>query len=309
MRDGAQTDGGADSAAATDPLTEGGPDAPLPDPPGTWDRDDPASVCAVWRYERALHEDGAWSGDATSCSAGDNPQSRAAALQQINLMRWLARMPADVVTASDRDQAAQQCALMMQAQGSLSHTPSDAWACHNEAGAAAATESVLASAPAGAAIDLFLIDDGNETTLGHRRWLLSNELRVAGIGSTEQYACVWVTDGDGQLARDWIAWPPPGDVPAGVMTPSPYTDRSLDDTGWTVQSDTLDLDGAEVRVWEDGVARTVRTWTLAENYGSRSAIAFAPVGWRAQAGRDYAVNVSGPGVDIRYEVRLKDCGD
>jgi len=303
------TDVGADSGAATGALTDSEPDDALPDPPGEWDRDDPASVCAVWRYERALLEEGSWSGDVASCSAGDNPQSRAAALRQINLMRWLARMPANVVTTSDRDRAAQQCALMMQAQGALSHSPSEAWACHGEHGAEAAAESVLASAPAGAAIDLFLIDDANESTLGHRRWLLSNELREAGIGSTELYSCVWVTEGDGQLVRDWIAWPPPGDVPADLMTPSPYSDRGLDDTGWTVQSDTLNLDGAEVRVWDDGVARTVRTWSLAENYGSRSAIAFAPVGWRAEAGHDYAVNVTGPGVDIRYGVRLTDCGD
>ena len=252
--------------------------------------------------------EGAWSGDTGTCATGDNAESRASSLQQINLMRWLARMPANVVTTSERDQAAQQCALMMHAQGALSHEPGAAWSCHTARGAEAAAESVLASAPAGAAIDLFFLDDGNEATLGHRRWLLSNELRTAGIGSTSLFSCVWVTEGDGQLVRDWIAWPPPGDVPAGVMTPSPYSDLSLDDTGWTVQSDTLDLNGVLVQVWEDGVARAVRSWSLAENYGSRSAVAFAPVGWRAQAGHAYAVNLTGPGVDVRYEVRLTDCG-
>ena len=278
-------------------------------PPPAWVRDDPASVCAVWAYERDRVRDGAWSGSADACATGDNPVSRQEALDRINLMRWLAWMPSDVVTDDSRDLAAQQCAVMMDAQGALDHYPGASWSCRTDRGSEAAAQSVLASAPAAAAIDLFLIDAGNADTLGHRRWLLSNELAVAGIGSTEAYSCVWVTDGGGSVARDWIAWPPPGPFPAEALTPSPYTAVGLNETGWTVQSDTLDLTGAKVEVWEDGTYMPVFEWTLAPLFGSVSAVAFRPEGWTPRAGSRISVLVTAGAEQIWYEVDLLGCDD
>ena len=40
-------------------------------------------------------------------------------------------------------------------------------------------------------------DPGNETTLGHRRWILSNVLGPIGLGSTSRFSCMYVIGGSG----------------------------------------------------------------------------------------------------------------
>ncbi|HVM69039.1 MAG TPA: hypothetical protein VM204_04300, partial [Gaiellaceae bacterium] len=157
----------------------------------------------------------------------------------------------------------------------------------------------------------------------HRRWLLSEELTTIGIGSTDRYACV-VVDGrsldaltaapaaaeaGGEAAatqtstapRGWVAWPPPGPVPIDV-----FASERLDVAGWTVQSASDDLEGAEVTVSVDGEPRPVRVTRLAPLLGSRSALRFVPDGWTTEAGRVYAVSVRGA-QRIDFTVEPTDC--
>ena len=298
---GAASDGEADlppHIAAGDALSDEG-----------WDRSSAADVCAVWTRARAARSEGAWSGRADECRTGDNAVGRAYALHEVNLTRWLAGLPDRVETDPDLDYATQQCAVMMHGQGALSHTPPGDWACFTSRGAVAAEASLLASAPAVAAVDLYLIDKGHPDTLGHRRWLLSNTLETTGIGTTNQFSCLWVVDGSGEDAGlPWVAWPPPGPIPAELLRPSELSSLGLDDTGWTVQSDAFDLSGGTARVWEDGVERPVQTWDLAPWVGSRSALAFAPQGWESRAGAVYDVRIQGGGTTIEYRVEPTDCG-
>ncbi len=156
-------------------------------------------------------------------------------------------------------------------------------------------------------VDLYMVDPGNSTTLGHRRWILSNSTGPVGLGSTDSYSCMWVIGGSGAGATEWTAWPSPGPFPLEAISPLGFA--SLDETGWSVQSDTIDLNGANVTITADGEARPVSVTNLAGGYGSSSAISMIPMGWTAQADTTYHVRVDGvAGGPIEYDVQIVDCG-
>ncbi|MGB1274616.1 MAG: hypothetical protein ACPG77_02610, partial [Nannocystaceae bacterium] len=141
---------------------------------------------------------------------------------------------------------------------------------------------------------------GNATTLGHRRWILSNSLANVGLGSSSSYSCMWVIGGGGNAGKQWMAWPPPGLVPLAVAS-------LVNSTGWSLQSDSISLQNAEVSVTENGQPRPMTITNLASNYGSSHAISMVPNGWQAQAGATYSVAVTGVNPAINYEVEVLSC--
>jgi hypothetical protein len=209
-----------------------------------------------------------------------------------------------VSTDPTRDAKAQACALMMHANGQLNHSPPMDWSCYTAEGAEGAGSSNIAGAPGVASIDLYMADPGNPTTIGHRRWILSNWFGPTGIGSTDQYACLW-TFGSGDTGPEWTAWPPPGQFPLQAATASW---QSIDETGWTVQAyDPVDLAGATVAVTMGGQDMPVSVTQLQGGYGSSSAISFIPQGWTMQAAT-YHVEIGGIASPISYDVNVVDCG-
>lgn len=225
--------------------------------------------------------------------------------------------------------AAQECALVAHANAKLSHTPPPDWRCWSDLAAHTSEVSLIANRSAPPAIAAFIEDPGNETTMVHRRWLLSERISRVGFGSTDRYSCVVVdgrslgagtnedTDenerssgrsegeddsGDREHAdRDWVAWPPPGPVPIDVFT----TER-LDEIGWTIQSSSDDLDAANVTVTSDGAKLAIEATHLTPLLGSRSAIRLVPKGWKTEAGRAYVVSVSGK-ASFDFTVEPTDC--
>jgi uncharacterized protein YkwD len=263
-----------------------------------------AMVCNRWNADRAELSEGSWSGNLAMCNAGDiSAAGRANALTQVNLHRWLADLP-PVVTDATRDQKAQACALMMDANNMLSHTPPASWTCYTAAGAEAAGKSNIASGPGVMAVDMYMSDFGNGTTMGHRRWILSNSLGPIGLGSTSNDSCMWVISGSGNANRPWTAWPAEGVFPVEAMTQS---FQSIDDTGWTIQSNSINLGGAQVTVTDNGNPAPVQVSSLAGGYGSTYAIKMIPQGWTSQAGHTYAVSVAGVSEPIDYEVQMVAC--
>lgn len=263
-----------------------------------------SEVCSRWIGDRADRSEGTWSGNIAACNAGDvSPKGRTNALKILNLYRFLAALPA-LVTDATRDAKAQACALMMDANNALSHTPPASWACYSDAGAEAAGRSNIATTPGVQAVDLYMVDPGNETTMGHRRWILSNSIGPTGLGSTSDYSCMWTLYGRGNVGKTWMAWPPPGPFPYGAVKPSW---KSIDQTGWTLQSDSINLAGAQVSVTESGQTLAVQTSQLLGGYGSRYAIKFIPQGWTISAGRTYAVRVTGITSPISYDVQVVAC--
>lgn len=216
--------------------------------------------------------EGTWNGNVASCTPGDlTPQARANALKLINTYRFIADLP-PVVTSATRDQSAQQCALMMDAANARSHTPDAGAPCYTSSGASAAGSSNISSGQAVRSIDMYMSDFGNATTMGHRRWFLSNQLGPVGIGGTTGGSCHWVIGGSGTATKRFMAWPPSGPVPlTAIAIPTVGATNSIDRTGWTVQTyATADnLTNASVTVTDNGtnmpvtVTRSARTTAAA----------------------------------------------
>jgi hypothetical protein len=264
-----------------------------------------AEVCARWKADRADLSEGTWTGDVASCTVGDmGATARANALRLVNLYRWLAALP-PVVTDPVKDAQDQACALMMRANNMISHSPETTWTCYTEDGATAAGSSNVSGGRAVGSVDAYMIDNGNATTIGHRRWILSNSLGPIGIGGTDRASCMWTLNGTGRAGKPWMAWPAAGIIPLQAVTRS--GNNSTDTTGWTVQSDNINLAGAQVTVTVDGAAQPVTVTQLSANYGSRYAIRFNPMGWTTQAGRTYTVAVTNIPTDINYTVQIVDC--
>ncbi len=262
------------------------------------------TACEQWKSARANLAEGAWSGALASCSAGDvAAEGRVRALALVNLYRALAGLPPVLLDAA-RNNGAQACSLMMDANKQLSHFPPNSWKCFSDLGAATAGESNIATTAGVQAVDLYMTDPGNPTTIGHRRWILSNSLGPIGLGSTNAYSCMSVLGGNGNAGQAYAAWPPAGEVPFEAWN---VTFESLDSTGWTIQSDGINLAGGKVSVADGGKDMPVGTVELLPNYGSATALRFNPKGWTAAPGHTYDVSVTGASKAVNYSVTVVDC--
>jgi len=265
------------------------------------------STCARWKADTANVDEGTWSGSVATCDAGDiSADGRDNALRLFNLVRWLADLPA-VTTEDSRNQQAQACALMMTANDMLSHMPPMDWKCYSDLGAKGASTSNISGGPGVASVFSYMVDSGNETTFGHRRIVLSNELGPIGLGSAgkDGSSCMQNIGGTGNAGKPWMAWPPPGFFPLQAYTD--VYDRSLDSTGWSIQSKSIDLSQAQVTVTSGGQSKPVKVEQLMGTYGQAKAIRIVLDGWKAAAGQTYAVSVSGVATPIAYEFQLIDC--
>jgi hypothetical protein len=270
----------------------------------TGEVDEAEAMCMHWLAEREDLSEGAWSGNAASCDPGDIPaDARKRTLRVVNLFRWLADLPG-IGQDEGLNAKAQACALIEHAAGTLSHTPTPDWACYTAEGAEAAGSSNIATTAAVAAIDLYMMDPGNPDTIGHRRWILSNSIGPTGIGSTDSYSCLWTIGGSGNAAAPWIAYPTPGPFPLAATTLG-WVD--IDETGWSIQSDTIDLAMAQVEITRGGEILPVELVPLGSGYGSSFAISIIPSGWTTTAG-EYHVRVDGVAEPIEYDVEIVDCG-
>lgn len=315
MSPGTASSGALEGTTTADPDTgvaeTGGPD-PDTGGPGTTDTGDPppdevAKLCERWKSDRAQLGEGTWSGNADACDPGTVSQDgRDNALRLINLYRFIAGLP-PVAEDPARTTKAQACALMMHANGQLNHAPPMNWKCWTADGAAAAGQSNISSTPGVVGVDLYMVDPGNDTTIGHRRWILSNSLGPVGLGSTSKNSCLMVIGGNGDAGKPWLAWPPPGLVPYQALHVPTIGWAHVDQTGWTVQSDSIDLNAATVSVKSGGVDMPVAVNALGQGYGSMSAVRFVPQGWAVEPGKTYDVALGDVAQPIAYSVQIVDC--
>jgi len=276
-----------------------------PQPLDLFDEELAQQECDAWLTARSNLEEGAWSGDLENCVAGDMEGDwRQRSLGLLNLYRSMAGLAA-VEGDSALHLAAQECSLMMAAGKQLSHDPDEDWACWSASGAGTAGRSNLSTMPTLHSIDNYMVDYGNGETLGHRRWLLSNELGPVGIGSTSSASCLQVLGGLGEGGPEWTVWPPPGSFPYSARGHS----DAIDTLGWSIQSDSMSLNGLGVTVLEDGLEVAVETVALAGDYGNADALAIRPEGWTSRAGSVYEVSAQGVFVDINWTFQIADCGD
>ncbi|MEM8925876.1 MAG: CAP domain-containing protein [Actinomycetota bacterium] len=224
----------------------------------TTDRD------AVLAAHRSEYEEAppvlAWAGDLDRCAEGVTTTAyRAATLQRVNHYRAMAGVPAVIEEDPLLSAKAQEAALMMSAEGALTHHPGDDYACFSTVGQEAAGNSNLYLGRTGpVAIDGYIEDPGEHNNdVGHRNTILHPPTRAMGvgdIGATEAghaANALWVFDehvfdenaGSGrQPLREpsrFVAWPPRGYVHADHVYPR-----------WSVMLAGADFRSAEVMVFD-----------------------------------------------------------
>jgi len=267
-----------------------------------------AAVCERWTCDRMNLAEGTSTADITTCDAGQwlepGPDN---SLRLVNLYRFIAAMPS-VSEDPSYDAFAQDCALLQAANSAsgLSHTPDAAAACYSANAATGSAHSSICSGEGVACIDLYMQDDGSPE-MGHRRWILANYLGPVGFGSVGTgYAmtgsCFYQPAGSMNAGMAFVAWPPPGNVPLQAITTT-----EADTAGWTIQSDSTNLNSATVTVTDGAMSLPVTVTALPENYGSTYAIRIVPNGWTSTAGHEYAVAVGGITGTIAYTMSVVDC--
>jgi hypothetical protein len=194
-----------------------------------------------------------WSGNTATCTdSGPSAAVRAASLAAVNYFRNLAGLHS-VTEDPVASAKAQQTALMMAAQGDLSHYPGTNWACYSADGAQGAGSSNLFLGLTGPqAVFGFLTDpgDNNAQAVGHRRWILDPRQQSMGfgiVGPTENNAssmALWVfnpfvnrTD-----SPAIVGWPTAGYFPA-QLEPEGRWSVSVTDPDWDLSQATVSVSG------------------------------------------------------------------
>lgn len=162
-------------------------------------------------------------GSLLGCNPGlTSASTNAATLSSLNFVRSLAGL-APVTFSKELNDSAQKAALIMAANGNLSHNPSSSWKCWSSTGAKAAGRSNLAlaypSLRAGQIIDLYMDDPGStNVAVGHRRWLLNPFSTVMGSGSTSTANALTVMGPTSPYRANprWVGWPTAGYFPNAI---------------------------------------------------------------------------------------------
>jgi uncharacterized protein YkwD len=199
-----------------------------------------------------------WNGDTSTCNAGTTTKEfQDAVLTRVNYYRAMAGVPDQIVFDTTLCSQAQQAALMMSANGTLSHNPPANWACYSQEGAQAASRCNLSWGNNGYdAVTSQMRDNGsNNASVGHRRWLLhplTQEMGtgdVAGEGNYRKANAIWVVGNPGgPVAQSGaIAWPPSGYVPYPVVF-----------ARWSVTYRGASLGNASITMIQDGNPVNIR---------------------------------------------------
>ncbi len=275
-----------------------------PSPQAVVDTSSRQAVIDAYRalYLPALAVPNDWNGNAASCVAGTTSAAYAdATLQMVNYFRAMVGLGTGLPHNATKDAKDQQAALMMAANGTLSHTPPPSWKCHTADGAEAAGNSNLAGGVAGAAAVTAYVEDfgASNTALGHRRWILYPSQTEVGTGSTSSYNALWVIGAFGArpASPTFVAWPNPGFVPYAVVYPR---------WSFSVNSDSfVDFASASVSMTKAGLPVSLTVLPVDPDYGDPT-IAWEPSGivkGPAMADQTYSVtvaNVKVGGVPTQY---------
>ncbi|MDX2012941.1 MAG: CAP domain-containing protein [Myxococcaceae bacterium] len=293
-----------------DPGFVGDGGACLPGDPGVPALRTEAQVCTAFAEGMRSRVTGMdFVAGASMCDVGT--LTRAAiddALARLNFYRWLSGL-GPVRDDAQQNAAAQACSVVSawNPAGPQAHFPMPGATCYSQLGAGGAGSSNIAwgSANAADAIDQWMIDWGNETTFGHRRWFLYPSLDGVGIGfyrGGNQYGSASCSaifgSGNPGPSPMWFSFPPAGFSPVSVTQ---WT--------WSVHGD-IPQQGATATVTRvgDGMALPVRVDVMQGGYGRLSAVTLVRMGWNPVAGQRYRVVLDGPqGPRREWEVAPVTC--
>ena len=224
--------------------------AAAPEPPPTWvatpsapwlDTHDREAVLAAFTAEfTTVDPELGWAGDQGRCEPGSNSDAfRSATLRRVNFYRAMAGVPGTVVDDATFSMKAQRAAMMMSAEGELTHSPAPSFACFSDQGQEAAANSNLYLGRIGpSAVDGYVEDPGaGNVDVGHRTTILHPPTQRMGVGDVGPSPAgpaanaLWVFDErvfdeESPTTRPpvrepdrFVAWPPRGHVPAVLVHP------------------------------------------------------------------------------------------
>lgn len=271
-----------------------------------------ADVCTRWKADHVLTDAHPFSANtAGDCDIGMlSTAGKADALKRLNLFRWLSGLGPTTEDAG-LDATDQACANLEAwwdfTSTASPHAPPATTKCYTAQGASGAGMSNIAwgSGDPSQAMDQWVEDNGNATTMGHRRWIVNPPLGPIGLGYWQtggtygNAACLAVFGSSGtSVVPPWVAVPNPGPVPVEVAK---WT--------WTFHSNLGGTENANIAVLRlsDHAMLAVTKQTLQQGYGQK-AIAWQPMGWTPAAGETYRVTISGlTGGDVVYAVKPVTC--
>lgn len=230
------------------------------------------------------------------------------ALARLNFHRWLSGL-GPVNDSAGQNAAAQACSVISawNPAGPAAHSPPATATCYSATGAGGAGSSNIAwgSASAADAIDQWMIDSGNDTTFGHRRWFVYPSLDDVGIGfyrggnnyGSASCSAVFGAGNPGPNPA-WFSYPPAGYSPISVARWTWSVHGAIPQTGAT----------ATVTRVGDGMVLPVRVDIMQGGYGRLSAVTLVRMGWEPAAGQTYLVVLDGPsGPRREWEVKPVTC--
>jgi uncharacterized protein YkwD len=233
--------------------------------------------------------------------------SNYATLTSLNFVRSMAGL-APVRLSSTLSSGAQRAALIMSANGALSHSPSSSWKCWTSSGATAASRSNLLlaypSVTSGQIIDLYMDDPGaGNIAAGHRRWLLNPFTTAVGTGSTNTANALTVI-GPTSASRPnprYVGWPTSG-----------YFPNAMEPNGrWSLSAGlrSVSFAKARVRVFRGTTAIPIHKYAVHNGYGQPTVVWRMPAGFsKTSAYRVVVTNIHRRGYTrafkYAYTVRL-----
>lgn len=143
-------------------------------------------------------------------------------LNSINMVRYIAGLPDDIMMQDNLNNVAQHGAVLISSIGYLDHTPSkpdDMDQEFYEVGYKGTSSSNLGMGHNSLSdFNLSCMDDSDSRNIdrvGHRRWLLSPQLKYVGMGYANSYSATKVFDKSREEIIDYnyIAWPSKGVFP------------------------------------------------------------------------------------------------
>lgn len=280
----------------------------VPGDPGVPELRTMAQVCEAWTRGHVTTTNTPFSKTTATCDPGVLAREAIDdTVGRLNMFRWLVGLGPTTDDASENDRA-QKCALISawNPVGQQAHSPPSTATCYSPEGAAAAGSSNIAwgtfGGPAGT-VEQWLEDSGNESHMGHRRWLLNPPLGPIGFGWYEggnnygRASCMTVfgSSGGGPRPNVWM-FPPGGFVPQRVTQMI-----------WTVHGNLGGGIDAGVTRLSDNTAMNVTVDYLTGSYGQHSAIALNRAGWSPAVGETYRVTLTGQSINVTYDVKPVSC--
>ena len=218
------------------------------------------------------------------------------ALNMINQVRFIAGLNAGVTPLPEQEYPMAAASLVLRLNGGLSHYPArpaaladpayDALYWTGYAGAGHANIAMGYTTTGAILAYMADADDGNISTVGHRRWILNPRLSRTIFGANGRFSAMYAHDLSGEEAQTRVAWP-------AQQMPLQYFSAS---DPWSVSFGRA-LDPAQVRV-DLARARDSRQWHFSqarsdgyfnvENslYGQPGCVVFRPAGLEGLAEGD-----------------------